>query len=223
MVNYRYLGYGVTNDNGVAQLTHDANGDLISNGGGYVGTGAGELDVIASLDNPIGSGSVVSQPSTVLDCIFEDVATSNAKSSNYQKFDNTFDISYGDNGTTLTRASETYSTNYSVLIGSSIQWRDSNIDYCIEADVSYENGVGTGGSVNVLFGSQIIGLYRLNNNSATGSGHLKLITDGDTLMSYWNDVHISSQDKTMTGSYGLQWGLYKNTKLTFKNLKIYPI
>ena len=49
MVNYRYLGYGITNEQGIAHLDHDANGDPITHS--YTGTGAGELDIIASLDD----------------------------------------------------------------------------------------------------------------------------------------------------------------------------
>ena len=67
MTNYRYLGYGVTDSNGVAHLDHDANGDSLSHS--YTGVGAGEIDVLASLDNPIVDGSIVSETYSILDCI----------------------------------------------------------------------------------------------------------------------------------------------------------
>ena len=56
MVSYRYLGSALTNANGVA--TFD-----------YQGTGAGEIDVLASLDNPITDGSIVSGTFSVIDSI----------------------------------------------------------------------------------------------------------------------------------------------------------
>jgi len=65
MTNYRYLGYGTTNSNGVAHLDHDPQGNPIN---GYTGTGAGEIDVLASTDNPITSSSIVSEPYPVFDC-----------------------------------------------------------------------------------------------------------------------------------------------------------
>ena len=77
MVNeiYRYLGYGVTNENGVAKLDHDENGDEIEHS--YTGVGAGEVDVIASLDNPIDEGSLVSETYSIFDCIKYDGGTIN--------------------------------------------------------------------------------------------------------------------------------------------------
>ena len=66
MTYYKYLGYGVTNSEGVAHLDHDADGEPIDHS--YTGVGAGEIDVLASLDNPIVEGSIVSVPCNVLDC-----------------------------------------------------------------------------------------------------------------------------------------------------------
>ena len=71
---YRYLGYGTTDSTGTAKLDHDANGDAIEHS--YTGVGAGEIDVVASLDNPIASGSIVSETYSVLDCLVKDVNNS---------------------------------------------------------------------------------------------------------------------------------------------------
>ena len=69
MTSYRYLGYGTTDANGVAHLKKNASSQDVD---GYVGTGAGEVDVIASLDNPISQGSIVSGTYPVLDTKFYD-------------------------------------------------------------------------------------------------------------------------------------------------------
>ena len=77
MTTYKYLGYGVTDENGVAHLDHDANGDPLTHS--YTGVGAGEVDVLASLDKPITDGSIVSGTYPVLDTIVyeaEDVTAS---------------------------------------------------------------------------------------------------------------------------------------------------
>ena len=65
---YNYLGYGVTDENGIAKLDHDANGDSISHS--YTGTGAGKIDVVASLDSPssISDSSLVSETYELEDC-----------------------------------------------------------------------------------------------------------------------------------------------------------
>lgn len=65
MVNYKYLGYGITNSEGVARLDHDQNGNPISHS--YTGTGAGEINIVASLDNPIVEGSLVSETYGLID------------------------------------------------------------------------------------------------------------------------------------------------------------
>ena len=56
---YRLLGSGTTNSDGKATYT-------------YTGVGAGELDVVASLDNPIVSGSVQSEPYPLCDALWTD-------------------------------------------------------------------------------------------------------------------------------------------------------
>ena len=75
MTSYRYLGYGVTNSNGVAHLDHDPQGNPIN---GYTGTGAGEVDVIASTDNPVSSGSIVSETYSIIDASFIDTGLSDS-------------------------------------------------------------------------------------------------------------------------------------------------
>lgn len=79
---YRYLGYGVTNNNGVAKLDHDANGDPITHS--YTGSGAGKVDIVASLDDNthISESSIQSEIFEVEDCKFLDTFTTDT-SSNY--------------------------------------------------------------------------------------------------------------------------------------------
>ena len=49
-MSYRYLGYGITDSNGEAKLEYDENGNHLDHS--ITGTGAGELDIVASLDKP---------------------------------------------------------------------------------------------------------------------------------------------------------------------------
>ena len=92
MTTYRYLGWGKTNENGIAKLDHNSEGQEIEHS--YTGTGAGEVDVIASTDNPITSSSIVSETLPVLDTLLYDTGT-----------DATHNIWTGDTSN-LTRGSE---------------------------------------------------------------------------------------------------------------------
>ena len=83
MAKYRYLGYGTTDNNGIAKLDHDDTGSSIAHS--YTGTGAGEIDVVASLDEEIVEGSIVSEIYEIIDAIFFDDATSD-KSSRFTKY-----------------------------------------------------------------------------------------------------------------------------------------
>lgn len=66
---YKFVGSGVTNSQGVAQLTHDANGNQLATPG-YVGSGKGLTQMCASLDSPtaMSSGSDLSETHEVCDC-----------------------------------------------------------------------------------------------------------------------------------------------------------
>lgn len=59
MVNYVCIGKGTTDANGVAHLTHDCQGNELSEVG-YRGSGAGDTLIMASLDNPVDVGSIIS-------------------------------------------------------------------------------------------------------------------------------------------------------------------
>ena len=80
---YRYLGYGITNDKGIAKLEFDANGNPIDHS--YTGTGAGELDIIASLDDNthISDSSIQSETYDVWDYIFYDTGIDGTKNTNW--------------------------------------------------------------------------------------------------------------------------------------------
>ena len=77
MSEYIYLGYGVTDANGVATLDHSPSGSSLSHS--YTGVGAGETGVVASLANPINSSSSQSGTYTVIDALYYDDATTDNK------------------------------------------------------------------------------------------------------------------------------------------------
>lgn len=102
-VSYRCIGKGVTNSNGVAHMTHSYdNGSWVDLQGddGYTGVGVGELDLVASLDNPsaISTSSIQSEPYTVTDAVIYDTATEQ-KNTIWRNYG--VSASYSDDGTFL--------------------------------------------------------------------------------------------------------------------------
>ena len=78
MVHYKLIGTGVTGNDGVAHMTKNASGSSV---GGYVGTGAGKMDFVCSVEDPdTVTGNDVSTPYEVCDCIFYDDGTTDTPS-----------------------------------------------------------------------------------------------------------------------------------------------
>jgi len=217
MVNYRYLGYGVTNDNGVAQLTHDANGDLISNGGGYVGTGAGELDVIASLDNPITSGSVVSDTYQVIDALLRDGGTDSDK--NNSMWNNTTYFTRNTNDTTVQ-----YTNSGSGAVEVCRFNNKEDIPMIVELTITensyFQIRLATYDSNNV---ARLYGYLALENGE---TGRLQIIIEPDLVTYKLNGETIGSEPTQATSVnyyFVFRCNGGKTMNFKFKDLCAYPI
>lgn len=66
MTNYTCIGIGTTDENGIAHITHDCEGNPLSEPG-YPGSGAGETLIIASLDKPVTVESILSNILNITD------------------------------------------------------------------------------------------------------------------------------------------------------------
>lgn len=77
MVTYRLIGKGTTDSNGVAHMTKATSdgGSTWTDTTGYTGVGAGEIDVVASTDNPMSASSCQSEPYIVWDTFTYDGGT----------------------------------------------------------------------------------------------------------------------------------------------------
>ena len=125
MVSYNYLGYGVTNSEGIAKLDHDATGEPISHS--YTGVGAGEIDVLASLDNPISSGSIVSETLSVIDATVMDRGLSGSGNHNDSMWSSVTGFTRESDGTSVSITQQTYTDKI-------------DVGYCVELDlISTEN------------------------------------------------------------------------------------
>ena len=203
----RLLGTAVTDANGLAVLPD-----------GYTGTGAGEIEVVAKTE--IDDRILQSETYTVWDCTFYDDGVSTPHNTNYVNQNNIV-VEYLSTGTKVYSTSTSGSRYYRTSISSNTDWRDSSTDYQIELDFEFERESGS--ASNVGFGGNGVDLHTLFGSAVlTGSGHLKIITDGDTANFYLDDWTTPVQ-KTMSSNNGLYFFIYKNASITFKDLKIYPI
>lgn len=130
---YKYLGYGVTDSNGVAKLDHDAEGQELQHS--YTGVGAGEVDVVASLDNPVSSGSIVSGTFNVWDTMIY----YNGDNSVWNIQNNNIDITPLENGGRFVHSTGTSSDYVILQKGNTRWWIDYDKDWCIEFDYSRTN------------------------------------------------------------------------------------
>ena len=184
MTSYRYLGSATTDANGIAKYN-------------FTGSGAGEIDFIASLDNPITSSSIVSVPCNVLDCIYYDPVNSDT-SSNYYLNTNVADISY-DNSNLVITATTTQSSIYVEKRNLTDNVKGNTI-YCsvdvIPTDCSARLDIYVDGT-------------RYGSSTITTEGLLEKSVD---IPSSATDVKFRiAIDNITTGS------------LAFKNWKVYPI
>ena len=120
MVSYRLIGTGTTNAQGIARCSNN-----------YVGTGKGEVDLVASTDNPIVQGSIQSGTYEVLDNVLYfkgDTVTSNFRSNS------NITLSVDDGFVKITPSTNNQWQQFSVG-GQNTGWLDPTKDYRVEFDI----------------------------------------------------------------------------------------
>ena len=208
MTSYRYLGYGTTDSNGVAHYT-------------YTGTGAGEVDVIASLDNPIGQGSIVSEPSSVLDTIFYDKGLSGTGNHNDNWFnqDTGFDVVRGDEYTTISRKATGYK-RFAPKITSLSQYPFS-IGTCIE----FTLGTVTG-NWNFTIPKTSENLSNLDFGLINHGNSIIKITVGETNITIEKDGTVIDTKPTsnyIDNDFQCYFIINSVNSIQYKDFKVYPI
>ena len=192
---YRYLGYGVTNNKGVAKLDHDAQGNPITHS--YTGTGAGKVDIVASLDDSshISESSIQSEIYELMDCYKMDIGTTSNHS----------DI-WTLNNTDLTRSDE-YTTIKEKTVGTTAYCTITNIpltNYRIEVDVFQVDGNSDEWVLTVLN----------NDYSSVASANAKL--------NEWKHISVDVTNVATNSRIRLNTG-GTATEMRFKNFQVYPI
>ena len=213
MVQYRYLGYGVTNSDGVAKLDHDAQGNPVEHS--YVGTGAGEVDIVASLDSSITDSSLVSEIYELIDTLFYDIGTSAPAENTWIL--NKFTPTYGTDGTTLT--STEFATCFANKKGTSTTVFDWDSPVSIEFYIT-----------NVTSTNADIQIYDNTNNCTrsfnvlgiTGGNQVKILVESDKIRYFVDGVEKTPQQWNVSVDT-FRIGLRGTGTITFKNFMIYPI
>ena len=215
MTVYKYLGYGETDESGVAHLEYDADGEPLDPVG-YTGVGAGKIDFIASLDNPIESGSIVSETYTTIDAMFLDRATSSDHN----------DI-WSDANSILNR-----DTDYSYLQGA--EWNNLWLKLNNSTTLSFSNGIGIefdvieiNGALRIRFNDGSNHDYRFDStDSYDDVGHWKFtMKDGELKAQYNNQTAFKVSDfNTSVSTFQFRFELLSTFQsFKFKNFAIYPI
>ena len=198
-MNYRYLGYGVTNSNGIAKLDHDSEGNPIAHS--YTGVGAGKVDLVASLDDSIDEGSILSETYSIIDALYYDDATS----------DNT--STYSKTNCTLVFDSDKYILTCSSDGNCYVQFEATGtaLTNCLGKSMKFEfDIVSATANIRAVIYQQVNGSW--SNVSSTGatSGNINVTSDINPSASRVQ-FRINANDLGTSGTCNL------------KNLMVYPI
>ena len=220
---YRYLGYGITNDKGIAKLEFDANGNPIDHS--YTGTGAGELDIIASLDDNehISDSSLQSETYTVLDCIFMDYKSDGTHNTNYYKSNNATVTSSDGEITVYATATGMYISNQVITGDFEAIFQCKNVNgNGVRVGFADSNSSSFNKSARVLF--TYSDYYYLKFRRVSGTWTVSRSINGET----WTDY--STLDVSSLTSEDCYFMVYvqipsgsDERRLTYKDLRIYPI
>ena len=207
-MSYRYLGYGITDSNGEAKLEYDENGNHLDHS--ITGTGAGELDIVASLDKPIGSGSIVSETYEIFDCTFKDI---NGENTSWTNNSNNIDVTTSDTGVTLKAKVDSGQSRYIVPTASI-----PSAPYAIEFDKDFTS---SSNDQIVVVGGKAIYFSRY---SALQTGtHVKFQLNSDNTIEWWIDG-VKQTNETYSSATTVRFQITNtNSIIKYSNFKIYPV
>lgn len=216
---YRCIGKGTTNSNGVAHITHDCEGNALSNNG-YKGVGAGLMDFIASTDSPanISDGSFQSETYELLDCLQYDQATTGNKDTHWGTPSNCSVSDPTSTGTTVSASTQGSTGRYI----SSISLTG---DFIVELQVLFNGKTSRlgfrDGTSDVIVTSQnhteekYYQIRRLN-----GTIEYRSSSDGST---WGNWATGGTNSNSIKFEFMLPVSSSDTWSLTYRNLKIYPV
>lgn len=212
---YKFVGSGVTNSQGVAQLTHDANGNPLATPG-YVGSGKGLTQMCASLDSPtvMSSGSDQSEIYAVTDGTFKDIATNGKKNNNWTNLNNSIQETVGDDYTVLKSTVASSQNRYSV---------PTSVIPSAPFVVEFKKYNVVEDNVYIIIGSKAIQLSSVFGGKLKNATHIKFTIDDGNI-----SVEHDGVSETTTYTYtSLNQILFQfnssDLELWYNDFIIYPI
>lgn len=199
MTNYRLIGIGRTDSNGVAVC--DTN---------YVGTGKGKVDIIASTDNPIVQGSLLSETYEVLDCVKYDTGIQGSATNIYT------------NATYLNRTLE-YTDITDDSSNTTFIYVEISGDVAIEFDANVNVG-DTNPFIAISNGGTVVGQKSQTNLGTVDDRWIHYrIEIKDNVATYTNNYSAISTTNNLTTYNRLRLRKAVGETFKFKNIMVYPI
>ena len=205
---YRCIGRGTTNNQGIAHITHNCQGTQLQNTG-YKGTGAGQINILASTDTPtnINDDSFQSQTIEILDCLYYFTNTYTAyKNNSITVNPKTSSIEFTSNGSGLVYLH----TDGSTFLHGNYAFEFKLIDFSTtNINIRCSNSVSTS-------------LQRpLSDLGAEEGDTIRVENNGTTVYFYVNDVQTVTRSNNGTIRYG--FSIPNGATIEVTDMKIYPI
>ena len=219
MTNYKYrlIGTGTTNAQGIATLEKDPNNTTIT---GYTGAGAGKLQIIATNTNtPFTDDTIYSEVKEILDCWKYDEAKSGEGKHDDSVWVNTNGLQRDTDETYIAPTSD---------FPKSITITDN---VCIEIDVKIDpQNVDTSSNSYLQFATFAINSVsefacRITNLNLTPNEyqHFKILIQNGRIELTNETTPITPITGTLPTINSFLLRTQANTKIFFKEVKIYPI
>ena len=217
-MTYRLIGKGTTDSNGVAHMDYSTSDggstwtDISSNPG-YTGVGAGEIDLLASTDNPIGSSSCQSEPYTVWDTLayFDGIVNNH--------FNNGTETIVDEGVQLVNTVNDTFFQKNGTQL-----FIPTNTDFCVEFDLKFNSG--TGGCYVGFNKTNSTRWTNLQIAQVTTNNHYKLtVIDGVfTLYKDGTEVNHTTIDFTGVTYCGFCFTDWQNNlDVTLKDFRVYQV
>lgn len=215
----KLIGYGYTNNKGIATLDYDADGNPLQTSG-YTGTGAGNIDFIAQYHD--GTSEFVSGTYSVIDAILNWEGTNGTVPSILKSSSNTaMPLISDSNGLSMTN-SHSSSTYYCGLdkeqSSSSIgDW----VDWC---DVAFEfEYVSHTGNVVFQLRPQSSSVTQYNLNNCSNGDIIRVEYTNGVVNVFKNNTNVLTGNMNVGELTAIRFSLAPSNTLTIKNMKLWSI
>ena len=204
----RLLGTAVTDANGLAVLSD-----------GYVGTGAGEVDIIAQAT--IDESTVVSPPYPVTDAIVYDKGEESSHNDTMWVGLSNYSVSWETGGRTVTKSTSGNGYLYASSSGTS-PYKDFENDFAMEMVYLGHSGTCIFGVINRTAVNKYFGTSSSNLNLTSGDV-LKVEVTSSNIKYYKNGEEMTGLRTNYSEGASLVTFILNNGSISFKDFRVYPI